>query len=211
MDRMDPEVAAKIHVHVAVLAAMDYPKVWVGEYGMTADELLALQELNEELPEYMRVEPGEAVEIGKSGSGVTMPGVSVDWIDGLWALCNLPDLLMAEGVFAELESHVMEVWAAKNGMVRVVRSWSLAFDPIDEISSLDVMVAKAITEDGYVMVPGVPEYDLVPIESLAPEDVDDDLLERLEFWASGEQVVFPGYVVGDTPRARAAIEARLKG
>jgi len=215
-EKIDPEAAARITGYVEELAALDYPKVWVGEYGITAAELLTLQDLNEGLPEYMRVEPVEAFEVEESGAGLTMPGISADWIDGRWALFNLPFSLMAGGVvFAELEEHVMTLSAAKDGQVRVCRSCRLAFEPMGEISPIDrgivSRVARAVTEDGYVLVPGVPEYAYVPIEDLVPEDVDEELLEDLGFWASGEQVVAPGYVIEDTPWARAAVEARLRG
>ena len=199
MDEMSPEVAARIRGHVEALAALDYPRVWVGEPGISVEEALAIQEINDELPEYLRVEPGDEVEIEGSGEmGVQVPGMSVDWIDGLWALTYIPDLLLDEGVFADLEEHVMEVWAAKEGMVRVFRCWTLMFEPMGALGPEDIYVAKAVTEDGSVMVPGVPEYDLVPVEALAPEDVDEELLE-----------VQPYYVIGDTPRARTAVETRL--
>jgi hypothetical protein len=59
MDEVDPKAISDIRDHVATLAERDYPKVWVGKVGLTADELLALQEANDPNPDWLRVEPEE--------------------------------------------------------------------------------------------------------------------------------------------------------
>jgi hypothetical protein len=40
-ERIDPETMRRIEEAVRELAQMEYPKVWVGEAGMTPDEALA--------------------------------------------------------------------------------------------------------------------------------------------------------------------------
>jgi hypothetical protein len=86
-----------------------------------------------------------------------------------------------------------------------VRSWKLSFEPMDEIASEDVLVAKAVTEEGFVLVPGVPNYDYVPVEELGPHDVDESLLNELWFYvAEGPETMGP-YIIEDSPRVRAAL------
>ncbi len=48
MGSVDPKIMEFIERAVRELAAMDYPRVWIGEEGVTADELLTIQEANED-------------------------------------------------------------------------------------------------------------------------------------------------------------------
>jgi hypothetical protein len=95
-----------IRSYVAELAAMEYPKVWVGREGITVEELLFLQETNDKVPDWLRVEPGEFVGLEDTGVGVEIPSVSVDWLDGLYVLENLRDELPDE-VYAGLYEEVL--------------------------------------------------------------------------------------------------------
>jgi hypothetical protein len=230
---IDPQVMAQIKRHVRELAARDYPKAWVGQVGMTADQLLREQEINlemrklgweqlspeeraklwaeipedyregmevppaawEKLPEPVReglrapleVEPGEFVGVeGGDGMGIQMPGPSVDWIDGLWAIETLRDEL-PEGVEAELHCQVLHVYAAKRGEV----------------------VLKYDCREFY-------EADIPPILwRVRVEDFTADNLlcldmEELDLYAREVEPMGP-FVIPDTLRARAAIEERLQG
>jgi len=201
------ETVARVHEYVSALAAWDYPKVWVGEYGITADEQLRRQKSNEEFPS-LAVEPGELVEIEGTGHGLTIPSMSADWIDGLYVVEHLMDEV-PEDQAPELYVHVREIWAAKRGCVYVLQAWDVDFRPMGVLTDEDRCVAKAFTDDGFVLVPGSPVYRRIAVENLRPEDVDEELVERLEFYARGEPVVAPGYVVPDNERTRRAVDARL--
>src|SRR5215211_3898114 len=68
----------------------------------------------------MRVEPGELVQVegDEGGSGLQVPEVSHRWLDGLWVYENMPDALPGH-MLAELEMHVLHVFAAKQDKVPV--------------------------------------------------------------------------------------------
>jgi hypothetical protein len=214
VDDVDPKVMAQIREHVSVLAKLDYPKVWVGEVGITADELLALQEFNDEVPDWLRVEPGEFVGIEGTDAGIQMPEASVDWIEGPTALQFIPDHF-AEGELGNLQDEVGVIRAAKLNAVMVLRAFTISFavgDEVDELSVDDrISIRTAWFEhDGQpaAMFYTGSTYLMVPLDELTTTDVDDDLLEELELYASGEP--WGPYVVEDTLRARALVASRLQ-
>jgi hypothetical protein len=146
------------------------------------------------------------VWVGKAGTTTEdlLPEPTDDSLDGLWVLENLRDEL-GEDMFAELAGDVRPILGAKRGTVPVVRSWKLSFEPMDEIADEDVVVAKAVTEEGFVLVPGVPVYEYVPVEELSAHDVDESLLDELSFRvAEGPETMGP-YIIEDSPRVRAAL------
>ena len=102
--QLEPEAARRIKDAVRELASMGYPHVWMGEEGMTAAQLLAIQMENDKLPEWMRVEPGALVQMegDEEGHGLQIPEVSHRWLDGLWVYENMPHALPGN-VLAELE------------------------------------------------------------------------------------------------------------
>jgi hypothetical protein len=213
MGEIDRETLEHITEAVRELAEMDYPKVWVGKPGMTADELLSLQMINDESPEWMRVEPGEFVGIegDNSGTGIAVPEPSDQWLDGLAIYKTGLHRYLDPYVNAELSDAVRIIYAAKRGEVPVEESWGLEFIEVDELDEDDIAVAKAFTPDGRVLVPTVPKYRYVRVEDLAPEDVDEDLLESLEFFVGEGPEVMGPYIIEDTPAAREALERRLEG
>jgi hypothetical protein len=146
------------------------------------------------------------VWVGKAGTATEgmPPEPTDDSFDGLWALENLRDEL-SEDMFAELAGDVRPILAAKEGTVPVERSWRLSFEPMDEIDGDDVLVAKAVTEEGFVLVPGVPNYDYVPVEELGSHDVDESLLHELSFHVSDGPETMGPYIIEDSPRVRAAL------
>jgi hypothetical protein len=76
---------------------------------------------------------------------------------------------------------------------------------MDEIASEDVLVAKAVTEEGFVLVSGVPNYAYVPVDELGPHDVDENLLDEPSFRAmEGPETMGP-YIIEDSRRVRAAV------
>jgi hypothetical protein len=58
MNQSLPEFRAKAEALRQELETLDYPDVWVNEPGMTAEELLRLDEHNAESPEWMQLSPG---------------------------------------------------------------------------------------------------------------------------------------------------------
>lgn len=59
--KINPEYWTQLKSLVEDLRSLEYPSVWVGKVGMTAEQLLRIQEMNEELAESMRLEAGEFV------------------------------------------------------------------------------------------------------------------------------------------------------
>ena len=57
-ERIGPEVITRVRALVRKIASREYPLVWPGKPGMTEEYLSEFRKTNEELPEYMRAEPG---------------------------------------------------------------------------------------------------------------------------------------------------------
>jgi hypothetical protein len=156
-DSVDQVLMEKIRGCVAELAAMDYPKVWVGKPGITVEELLRIQNWNAEGPEWMRIEPGNDPDLGD-----LVPDVSVDWLDGLWVMENMRDEL-PEPLEAELYREVLYTYAAKRGEVPLIRDSRERYE-----ASLP------------------PEIWRVPVDALTSDDLRFVRMEEIEFYASGE-------------------------
>jgi hypothetical protein len=215
VEGIEPKVEAEIRRCVAEIAERPYPRVWVGKEGITAEELLHLQESNEEGSDWLRIEPGEHVEIDETGAGITMPDVSVDWIEGEKALALIPDHFV-EGELGNLQDEVGVIRAAKAGAVMVQSAITIAYavgEEVDALSEDDRLSLRAawFEYDGEpaAMFYTGSTYRMVPLDKLAGDDVDEHLLEALDFYASGD--TFEPYVVEDTPRSRALVERRLGG
>jgi hypothetical protein len=243
---MDPATRGRIEYAVRALAQEDHPRVWIGEPGMTAGDLMALQliddecrreawedmgaserhefwqampdDLREAVPEQAReapperwddlpdavrsevvdplsVEPGAFVEIEDTGAGVRMPGVSIDWLDGLWVVESMADAL-PEHVAAELEREVLYIRAAKEHKVPLIlHSWE----------------SMAAGLGPLIVLKPVGDLVLLDVDESWPEGSDGRFLcrlEELEFYV--EDTMGP-YVVEDSPRARSALRERLDG
>ena len=182
--KIPPEVMTEVKRLVSELASLDYPRVWVGEAGMTPEEVLRLQERNDQGPDWLRVEPGEfvATEGSESRAGIQMPKASYQYLDGLWVLENMAGEV-EEQMYAELSREVLYIQAAKKGMVPVVRG------------SVERYQA------GHA-----PDIVLVALDELAPEDAGD-VLEALKFCA--HDTMGP-YIMKDSEAAREAVERRLE-
>ena len=206
--QLEPEAARRIKDAVRELASMGYPHVWIGEEGMTAAQLLAIQMENDKLPEWMRVEPGALVQMegDEEGHGLQIPEVSHRWLDGLWVYENMPHALPGN-VLAELELEVLHVFAAKQGKVLV----ETLLKEGEDISHrhrepLEGLVVRHFDPDGYA-----PGYTLlirlVPLDELTPDDVGEEMIDTLEIYAQGD--TGNSYVIEDTEQARRALEERL--
>ncbi len=180
------EISLFIEHAVSMLAELEYPIVWVGEESITVVELLAIQEDDDQDPEWMRVEPGEAVRVEghEEAVGISIPAAGVHYLDGPTVINEFADHL-SEGVLAELHREVAHIHAAKQGMV---------------------LVTSDIRERNEAGLP--PAQERVPINKLTPQDIDESLIEELHFYASD---TMGSYVMRDSERAQRAIEARLLG
>jgi hypothetical protein len=208
-NQIGPEAARRIENAVQELAGLEYPRVWIGQGGMTADELLNLQMDNEELPGWMRVEPGELVQVegGEGERGLQVPEVSHRWLDGLWVYENMPHALPGHEL-AGLEMEVLHVFAARQDKVPVrtllgegEEIWHKHREPLEGL-----VVARHFDPDG-----DTPGYTtlirLVPLNRLTLDDVNEEFFDTLEFYAAGGSGI--GYVIEDTEQARRALQERL--
>ncbi len=100
------------------VAEWDYPDVWVGAKGMTAVRLLHLQELNEGLPEEMRLEPGEVVRVEGTGGGIEIPEVGGTRLHALDVVRYLEDEMDPDD-FEPLWEEVETIRLAKQNLVLV--------------------------------------------------------------------------------------------
>ncbi len=213
MGSVGPRTMEIIENAVQELAAMDYPRVWIGGEGITADELLWQQENEEKLPEWMQVEPGEFVGVEGTGGGLRMPEVGFNWLDGLWVIRNTPDLLPVDVVpgLGDLQQEVTCIEAAKRGGVVINTESIVRSVPEDDLTTADrEFITSASFAPGGEAVAGVFEgYEtrFVPLEDLTPEDVDEDLLETLQFHVTDSM---GPYVIEDSDRARLALRKRLR-
>lgn len=198
------------------LANQDLPPVWVGEEGMTAEELLALQESNEELPEYMQVQPGELVEVDGFEGGIRMPKPGVPRLHALDVLRYLEEEMQPE-VYVDLSRHVGHIQAAKEGRVFVHVADEVEWVPKERLTHDDFSWGLVgipgrktplfyrydidVTElPDVVGVCGEERYDTVPIEDLEPEYIDEDFVQGMEVYAEGG---FGPYVIPETERVKA--------
>ena len=214
VEGVEPKVEAEIRRCVAEIAEKRYPRVWVGKPGITPEELLHIQEINEESPDWLRIEPGEPFEFDGMVVGSLVPDVSVDWIEGEKALRLIPDHFV-EGELGNLQAEVEVIRAAKEGAVMVHSAFTIAYAVGEEVDALSEddrlsICAAWLDYDGRpaAMFYTGSTYRMVPLDELTGDDVDEHLLETLDFYAGD---TFEPYVVEETPRSRALVELRLGG
>jgi hypothetical protein len=143
-----------------------------------------------------------------------MPDVSVDWIEGEKALSLIPDHFV-ENELGNLQAEVEVIRAAKAGAVMVQSAFTIAYAVGEEVDALSEddrlsICAAWIEPDGgpAAMYYTGSTYRMVPLDELTGGDVDEHLLEDLDFYACD---TFEPYVVEETPRSRALVELRLGG
>src|SRR5215212_10625860 len=156
--------------------------------------------------------PGESMEMEDEISfAFEAPEISVNWVDGLSVYETGLYQHIDPDVNAQLSEAVRGIYHAKHGRVPVTESWNIDFKEIDELDIVggDIEVAKAFTPDGKVLVPMTPNYRYVRVEDLTYEDVDDTLLDYLEYYSMEGPYAMGQFVIEDTPEARAAVDRRL--
>ena len=143
-----------------------------------------------------------------------MPDVSVDWIEGEKAL-KLVSNHFVDSDLGNLWAEVAVIRAAKAGAVMVQTGFTIAYAVGEEVDALS-------EDDRFSIRAAWPEYDggpavmyytgstyrMVPLDELTGGDVDEHLLEDLDFHACD---TFEPYVVEETSRSRALVELRLGG
>lgn len=200
MSSVDTNIVRRIEEAVRELAEQDYPLVWVGEEGMTPEDILLFQEQNEHAPEWLRCEPGDERSVEndpEAPAGVTVcriPGASYRYLYADWVLENVPlddppEVLLGELDEARLVHEVMYHRAAERGEVPVVLydSWDAMADGNGQLISI------------------------VPVEQLSrvfTSEVLKGVLKALEFFLVGS---CEPYVIPTSEWAEQAVEDRLWG
>jgi hypothetical protein len=176
---LPPEVLAKMESLVKEIGDRDYPVVWVGKPGITADELLEIQGMNEFLPEDLRMEPGQAVGADGPDGGFQMPEVGGTRLNGHDVVRYLGDE-MDPDAFAKLRDEVVRIELAREG--RVLLTIRTSGGHIPDVLPLPVTV------DG--------------IRGL-PAELAEELVKELRFYADG----YRGrpYVIPETERVKAFV------
>lgn len=219
-ERTKPAVLEQVRELVREIAHREYPLVWVGKAGMTPEELLEFQKMNAELPEYIRAEPGELVGVEGSGEegSFRIPEVGGPRLSGLDVIMDLSGEMQEEPE-AELRHEVMHVYAAKQGKVLVQVADEIEWVPKERLTDEDRAWLVGVPGVGMSQSPSVSRdvvvTDLppvvgvwigtrtraVPVDEVAPEQVDEDLLKDLEYQAAGGTA--RSFVVPETPKVKA--------
>ena len=218
-ERTEPEIVARVRELVLEIASREYPSVWVGKLGMSEEDLSEFHKMNEELPEYMRAEPGEFVGVEGSGEGFRIPEAGGPRLNGLDVIRHLSGE-MPEEADADLHNEVMHVYAAKHGKVVIYVGDEIAWIPKEQLTDADMPWLLGLPKGGPGGIglqarPKIAREDLppvvgvwtggctkaLPIDELAPEQVDEDLLEDLHYYAAGETT--GPFVIPETERVKA--------
>ena len=218
-ERMEPEILARVRALIREIANREYPLVWVGKAGMTPEELVEFRKMNEELPEYIRAEPGEFMGVeGSAGGGFRIPEVGGPRLNALDVVMDLSGE-MQEETEAELRHEVMHVYAAKQGKVVVQVADEIEWVPRERLTDEDTTWVIGVPGFGRgrdlqarhdVIVEDLPPVvgvwigtrtKAVPIDEVTPEQVDEDLLKDLEHQAAGGTM--DPFVIPQTPKVKA--------
>jgi hypothetical protein len=92
-----------------------------------------MQEINDQVPEWIRMQPGETVRAEES-RGITIPGAGVHYLHGLTVIDEVADHL-PEPDLAELHSEVTHIYAAKQEMVLITTMSSIRVKPRSSLST----------------------------------------------------------------------------
>jgi hypothetical protein len=216
-ERMEPEILGRVRELVREIASREYPSVWVGKSGMTEENLSKFRKMNEELPEYMRTEPGEFVGVEGSGEGFRIPEVGGPRLNGLDVICHLSGEMQEEAE-AELHNEVMHVYAAKQGKVVIYVGDDIEWMPKEQLTDADIpwlvglpwsgpgngLRAQEIAREDLPPVVGVwtgGRTEAVPIDELTTERIDEDLLKDLHYYAAGGTI--GPFLIPETERVKA--------
>jgi hypothetical protein len=228
---MTREIIARIKSAVARLAEREYPRVWIGEPGMTPEELLALQNTNEELRRELweQMSQQERNEVWEE-----TPGDLPDEIRGQppekWE--DLPEQLREKirhslevdpGEFVEVEDTGMGLRTPKVSYEYLDGLWVLenmryALDEeVEAELDREVLYISAAKESKVPIIEdsreryeaGIPpDIRLVSMDNLSPEDLENIRFDEIEFYIEDPEGMGP-YVIEDSEEAQQALAERL--
>jgi hypothetical protein len=217
-EKIGSEILARVRALVREIANREYPLVWVGRAGMTPEELVEFQKMNQALPESIRAEPGEFLGVEDSEGGFQIPEVGGPRISGLDVIMNLSSEMQEEEE-AKLRYEVMYIYAAKQGKVLVQVADEIEWVSKDLITDEDTAWLVGVPGFGMsrdlraghdVVVEDLPptvgvwigtRTKAMPINDVTPEQVDEDLLKDLEHQAAGGTA--GPFVIPETPGVKA--------
>ena len=234
-ERIDPEIVSRIRDMAAQLAERAYPRVWIGEPGITPQQHLANQNFDEEQrrdgwEKSTRQERKEILEqtpeeLREHLSDEMLMQPPQKWED-------LPQQLRARlrhalevdpGEFVEIEGTGMGLQMPKVSYEYLDGLWVLE-NMRDELhesveAELDeevlyIFAAKqgkvpVIVESRERYEAGIaPDIRLASIDDLTSEDLENIRLEDMEFYVVDPEAMGP-YVIEDSERARRALDERL--
>jgi len=213
-ERIGPEILTQVRALAQEIANRKYPLVWVGRAGMTPEELAEFRKMNEELPEYIRAEPGEFLGVEGRGKGFRIPEVGGPRLNGLAVVMDLSGV-MPEVAEAKLRHEVMHIYAAKQGKVLIQVADEIEWVPKNRLTDEDTAWLVGVSGFGMgqelrtghdVAVEDLPPIvgvwigtrtKAVPVDDVTPEQVDEDLLKDLEHQAAGGTA--EPFVIPETP------------
>ena len=217
-EKIGPEIVDQLRGFIQEIAKRQYPLVWVGRAGMTPEEIVEFRRMNEELPEYMRAEPGEFLSVEGRGKGFQIPEVGGPRLNSLTVVMDLSGV-MPEEAEAKLRHEVMHIYAAKQGKVLMQVADEIEWVPKGRLTHEDTAWLVGIPEFNMgqdlrarpdVVVEDLPPIvgvwigtrtKAVPIDDVTPEQVDEDLLKDLEHQAAGGTA--DPFVIPETPEVKA--------
>jgi hypothetical protein len=235
-ERIDPEIASRIRDLAAQLAEREYPRVWIGEPGITPAQHLAdlnfVEEERRDAWETMtRQERKEMVEetpedLREHISDEVLMQPPQRWDD-------LPQQLRERlrhglevdpGEFVEIEGTGMGLEMLKVSYEYLDGLWVLEnmSDELHESEEAElhrevfyIFAAKqgkvpVIVDSRERYEAGIgPDIGLASIDDLTPQDLGNIQLEEMELYIEDPEAMGP-YVIEDSQRARRALDERLE-
>jgi hypothetical protein len=234
-ERIDPEIVSRIRDMAAQLAEREYPRVWIGEPGITPAQHLADQNFDEEerrdawekmtLQERKEILEETPEELREHVSDEMLMQPPQKWED-------LPQQLRERlrhglevdpGEFVEIEGTGMGLQMPKVSNEYLDGLWVLE-NMRDELhesveAELDqevlyIFAAKqgkvpVIVDSRERYEAGIaPDISLASIDDLTPQDLENIRLEEMELYVEDPEAMGP-YVTEDSERARRALDERL--
>jgi hypothetical protein len=234
-DRIDPEIISRIRGMAAQLAEREYPRVWIGEPGITPEQQLAIQNFDDEerrdawekmtqqeRKEILEETPEELRE-HVSDEMITRPPEK--WEDLPWQLRERlrHGLEVEPGEFVRIEDTGIGIQVPKVSYEYLDGLWVLQnmrdelHESLEAELDWEVLYILAAKEGKVPIIvdsreryeAGIaPEVGLVSIDDLTPEDLEYVRLEEMEFYVEEPEPMGP-YVIEDSERARLALDERL--
>jgi hypothetical protein len=235
-ERIDPDIVCRIRDMAAQLAKREYPRVWIGEPGITPEQLLADQNFDEEArrdawEKMTRQERKEILEetpedLREHISDEILMQPPQKWED-------LPQQLrerLRDGLEVD-PGEFVEIWGTGMGLEMPKVSyeyldglWVLENMRYELHESVEAELHQEVlyifaAKQGKVPVivdsrerheAGIaPDISLTSIDDLTPQDLGNIRLEEMKFYIEDPEAMGPD-VLEDSGRARRALDERLE-